>query len=237
MSYWEFLLPFSVLLCALSVIRLWFRPVRRPWMVTLSVVLLFLISSDLVASFLSSLLEHRYDELSLSEQAGDAIVILSGGVDAQERSDEGLPALAHDTYLRCVQGANLFRRRPVPVVVTGRSCAPAMAHFLEAQGVIPSSIWVENASANTHENAAFSASMLRARGISRAFVVTDAKSMLRAELCFKKEGIDVVPSPVGLGSFELQISSLVPNWKAIRSNGDALHEIGGLVWYRWNGWI
>jgi uncharacterized SAM-binding protein YcdF (DUF218 family) len=232
----EFLLPFALLLAVISLVRLWRRSRPRPWMLALSITVLILLSSSLVASFLSMLLEARYEGRHFADTA-DAIVVLSGGVEPQD-VDHPFPVLAQDSYTRCLKGAWLHRSRPQrPILVTGHDCATPMAHLLQSEGIPPSLIWKEDCATTTHENAVYSGAILRSNGIRTVALVTDAKSMLRAELCFRREHISVIPSPVELEVFQLDPWIFIPSWKAIRSNGEALHEIVGLVWYRWRGWI
>jgi len=95
----------------------------------------------------------------------------------------------------------------------------------------------EDRATNTHENAIYSAEIVRANHLGPVVLVTDAKSMLRAELTFRKQGITVVPYPVGLGSFEFWIFDLLPSWQALRNNAESVHEYFGLLRYRWSGWI
>ena len=236
MNYVDFVLPLALLLAVIALLRLWRHSTSRPWMLTISITGLLLLSSNLVASFLSMLLETRYDGRHFADTS-DVIVVLSGGIEPAD-ANRSSAILAPDTYARCVQAAELYRSRPArPILVTGRDSSGAMAHFLELSGVSPSQIWQEDRAINTHENAINSSAILHTKGIHTATLVTDAKSMLRAELCFRKDRIDVIPSPVGLGEFELDIRSFIPSWQAIRANCDALHELVGLAWYRSRGWI
>jgi uncharacterized SAM-binding protein YcdF (DUF218 family) len=112
-----------------------------------------------------------------------------------------------------------------------------MARLLESEGVAQNLILQEGQAKNTHENALYSARLLRANRIGTVVLVTDAKSMLRAELCFRKEGVPIIPYSVGLGTFEFGLLDLVPSWQAIKANSDTLHEFLGLLKYRWAGWI
>ena len=112
-----------------------------------------------------------------------------------------------------------------------------MARLLESEGVAQNLILQEDRATNTHENAVYSAKLLRANRIGTVVLVTDAKAMLRAELCFRKEGVPVIPYPVGLRSFKFSLLDLVPRWQAIKGNSDTLHEFLGLLRYRWAGWI
>ena len=59
-------------------------------------------------------------------------------------------------------------------------------------------IWTEERSRSTHENAVFGAEILRQHEIGRIALVIEARSMLRAESCFRKQGITVVAAPCEL---------------------------------------
>jgi uncharacterized SAM-binding protein YcdF (DUF218 family) len=98
-------------------------------------------------------------------------------------------------------------------------------------------IWTERRSRSTHENAAYGAAILREHGIGTILLVTEAKDMLRAELCFKKEGLAVIPYPLSLRNMEHPLDELIPNSKAIARNERTLHETLGLGWYWLRGWI
>lgn len=70
------------------------------------------------------------------------------------------------------------------------------ARFLVWAGVRPADIILENKSRNTHENARFSARMLRDRfGTNRCVLVTSATHMRRAVACFRKENVQPTPFP------------------------------------------
>lgn len=71
-----------------------------------------------------------------------------------------------------------------------------IARFLIVSGVRPGDIVFENKSRNTHENARFTARMLRDRfGANRCVLVTSAWHMRRAVACFRHENVQPVPFP------------------------------------------
>src|SRR5262249_53205791 len=76
------------------------------------------------------------------------------------------------------------------------SIARLMGDFLLGQGVGDAGLIVEGRSGNTYENAVESSKLLREQGIRRIILVTDAEHMLRASACFRKQGMEVIPSPV-----------------------------------------
>ncbi|PYS28433.1 MAG: hypothetical protein DMG11_12730 [Acidobacteria bacterium] len=86
-------------------------------------------------------------------------------------------------------------------------------------------------------DALYSAQILRQHGISRIALVTDARSMLRAAACFRKQGLTVVPAPFRFYNVDLTFEDLLPTWRAIESNGETFHELVGLLWYWFRGRI
>jgi uncharacterized SAM-binding protein YcdF (DUF218 family) len=234
--YADPLLPLALGLTIASLLLAWRKPKQSPWMLTLSVLMLLIISSSPLAALFSKSLEAPYDGRTFADR-GEAIVVLSGACSASDPYGPHV-ALGVDSYNRALSAAQLYRsQRPRLVIVSGSQCAAPIARLLESEGVATEFILQEGRANNTHENAEYSATIVRSKGIHTVVLVTDAKSMLRAEMCFRKEGISVVPYPVGLGRWKFDFSELIPNWEAIRSNSDTLHELSGLLWYRWHGWI
>lgn len=75
-----------------------------------------------------------------------------------------------------------------------------MADWAAAQGLSPDRIIRERRSANTAENAAFTAAILRSKGVSRVALVTETLHSPRAARFFERQGLSVVnqasvPSP------------------------------------------
>jgi uncharacterized SAM-binding protein YcdF (DUF218 family) len=179
----------------------------------------------------------RYDR-AVRDRAG-AIVVLAANVDpARLHFPIALPD--RDTYARCRYAAWLYSSwRTLPVFVSGGnrsagqpSFADAMAHVLKSEGVPASDIVLDDRSLNTWENAVFTAELLRQRNITRIVLVVDALSMMRAERCFRSQGIEVIPAPILQVSVSMTARDLIPSWRALRLNEVALHEIVGLAWYK-----
>jgi uncharacterized SAM-binding protein YcdF (DUF218 family) len=191
----------------------------------------------------AQLLEWPYRNVRQPNGPADAIVVLSSYV---EPSSDTTPFVLPDTmtFARCRYGALLYNQwRPVPVFVSGGgaskdgSYASTMAQLIEREGVPREQIVLEEKSTNTHENAAFTAELLRQRGFHTAVLVMEADGMLRAEKCFRREGIAVIPAPFRRRTLGYQVADLLPSWQAVRGNERTLHELGGLAWYKLRGWI
>lgn len=69
--------------------------------------------------------------------------------------------------------------------------AEAMKRFLEARGILPERIILEDRSVSTRENVRFSAELLKARGISRAVIATNEFHQYRAGIYAKRNGLTV----------------------------------------------
>ena len=96
---------------------------------------------------------------------------------------------------------------------------------------------MEGDSRSTAENASFSAKILRSHGVQKIALVTDAFHMRRAEMCFRKQGFDVVPAP---SSFQSApnipcYAWLLPNSDAMNRNDRSFHEWIGIVAYKLGG--
>jgi uncharacterized SAM-binding protein YcdF (DUF218 family) len=234
----------TLLLLALAV---GIRARSRRILVT-ATALLFLWTWPPFSTLAIGTLEWWYPIRALPAGDAEAIVVLSGGVYDRNRSmPEDLPR--SDTYYRTSYASWLYRNwRPLPIVVSGGSTghkqppvvlADVMRRVLVEQGVPPAMIWPEAQSHSTYENALYSARLLRSRGIRRIALVTEAHHMLRSEMAFRRQGLDVTPAPMAYRYIEFsgQAEQFVPNYTAVETNELALHEWLGLLWYRLSGKI
>jgi uncharacterized SAM-binding protein YcdF (DUF218 family) len=141
------------------------------------------------------------------------------------------------TMERMRAGAELHRRTGLPILVSGGSflgdptpLAAMMASSLKEDFGIDVR-WQEDQSADTWQNAQFSASVLRAAGISRVYLVTSVWHMRRALFAFRHFGVDAVPAPVqpAARGWSWNLLTLRPSfWQA---SYFALHEWLGLAYY------
>ena len=98
-------------------------------------------------------------------------------------------------------------------------------------------IWTEPRAMNTHESALYSSEILKAHGIRRVILVTEANSMPRAVRSFTHHGIAAVPAPSRYIHLYGNANDLWPGWDPIALNEETVHELVGLVWYKLRGWI
>lgn len=203
---------------------------------------MFLVAWPPVAWLSSSILEGWYSPALPDLNGAGAIVVLSANV-IPPSDDYPVSVPDWDTYERSRYAAWVHREIPsVPIVTTGgrsidhtESFAATMRDLLVELGVPGEQVLLEERSSSTYENAVGSTAMLRGRGIQKIVVVTQAYHMVRAEQCFRKLGMDVIPAPCGFQRPSLKFHNFLPAWQAVRSNERTLHEILGLLWYKAQG--
>ena len=181
----------------------------------------------------SNLLTLPFDRpaFEASDAAGaQAIVILGGGTrrDAPEYAGDTLGRL---TLERVRYGARVVKLTRLPALVSGgrllgarQSEAKLMSEALLAEYGVPVR-WNENRSRNTHENAQFSAALLKQDGVRRIVLVAHAIDMPRAIAEFAAAGIEVVPAATGLPSRQLPtVWDWLPSIYALQDSRDAIYE-------------
>jgi uncharacterized SAM-binding protein YcdF (DUF218 family) len=160
------------------------------------------------------------------------IVVLGGGLrrQAPEYRDDTPNRL---TLERVRYAARLARQTGLPVLVAGgkiydgRAEADVMREVLEREYSVPVQ-WVERSSRNTHENAIFSASLLKAAGISRVLLVSHGVDSRRARREFVAAGIEVIPAPTVIPSKTVGVdgpADLMPSMNALLGSYLALYEL------------
>lgn len=164
----------------------------------------------------------------------------TGGGRLYSAPDDGGRDLPNaQTLLRLRRAAQIQRLTNLPILVSGGSPeiaalseAELMARSLQEDFRVPVK-WVEGRSDNTAQNAQRSAELLKAAGINRIFLVTDAMHMPRAKNIFLSTGLIVIPAPTGFHAQNaLQPHDFLPTAGALKDSHYAMHEWLGLLWYR-----
>jgi len=244
-------IPLLLVLTAAALVRDWRRGGKPRC--SLACGVLWLLVSWYPVSFLAvGTLEWQYSVEPLPKGHAEAIVVLSGAA-FEPTPYRPIAYLGSDSYVRCRHAAwlrenwNAAEATKLPILACGGVMASqpgltltdVMKEHLEAEGVPPEAIWTESRSTTTFENALHAADILRARGIRRIALVTNGYHMPRAERCFRRVGLEVVPAPCGLRSarFRFEFADLIPNHHAIDSSSRAFHEWVGILWYGLSGKI
>jgi uncharacterized SAM-binding protein YcdF (DUF218 family) len=242
-----FVYPLGLAVALGVVALLGFRRLRRVAM-ALSLVILWVASMPVSASFLLHAFEGQYPPIAIENLPHADVAIVLGGSIGQPFPPRVAPDLS-DAVDRVIHAARLFRAGKVQyILVSGgnqlyQSKAPPESHLvadlLVELGVPRSAIVEDTESANTHENAVNSAAIMRSRGWSTALLITSAAHMPRAVATFTRVGVNLTPAatdvkfvyPMYGGLFDL-----LPEAGALASTTNAIKELIGLIVYRLRGW-
>ncbi|WP_298014985.1 YdcF family protein [uncultured Castellaniella sp.] len=193
------------------------------------------------------LLEQRYPHQPAAMlPAAQAIVVL-GGSTANGRPNWFESYDPKTTVPRTDTAILLYAAGKAPLIVVsgaaldgGVSEARMMATALERDGVPPSAIIQENHSLTTHQNALYTAKVLRQHGIQRFLLVTSALHMPRAMASFQKQGLNPIaaPSPPQIVvPDEPDFSFWLPDLRTLNASRSIVKEYLGLLVYWVRGWV
>jgi uncharacterized SAM-binding protein YcdF (DUF218 family) len=173
--------------------------------------------------------------------AAQAIVVLSAEAD-REAPEYGAASVGMMTLVRIRYAAALYKRTHLPVLTSGgrpgsdvEPLGSMMARVLEQEFDTPVR-WREDRSADTWENAAFSAELLKKEGVTRVLLVTHAWHLPRSVRAFAAHGIEAIGAGTAYRSPAIvDWTSFVPSTTALRDTTFALHEWYGRLAYAFRG--
>jgi uncharacterized SAM-binding protein YcdF (DUF218 family) len=237
----ELILPPAapLLLIAAGLLLARSRPVEGKAIAWFGVALLWLLSVPVVAGGLLRAAQ-KYPSLDLSRQTGAGAIVILGAGAYEEEPEYEADAPDSDTLARITYGAYVAKSTGLPVLVSGASTvsstsvASVMERFLRRDFNCPVQ-WVETRSLDTHENAIFSAAILRPAGVQRVILVTSATHMARSLQEFRAAGLEVVPAPTAFMTHgRLGVLKFLPDIQALHHSRDALYELFGraVLWLK-----
>ncbi len=244
----DLLQPFGWLMwgTAMSVAWVWWRkpelqrPLRWPAILFLG---LFLDSLPATAWLTSAFFETRFERVTRRPDNVQAIVVLGANA-IPPRPPETVTRPGHGSLLRALRAAELYRDGPpCPVIISGGKPEPSapgdspgrtMAEVLRRAGVADRDITIDEDSRDTAQNAAFTAKLLRERGLAtNVLLVTSASHLWRSERLFVKQQIDVIPAGCDYQLDHIDPGPFLfwPRASAIQANQGNFHEALGFVVY------
>ena len=169
------------------------------------------------------------DPAKVADAQAQAIVILAGGSANRAAPEYGNAPSAGDALLeRLAYGAYLAHRTGLPVLVSGDFAESDAMRTVLARDFGVTTRWTESRSRDTFQNAAYSAPLLKAAGVSRILLVTSASHAYRAMREFEAAGLSVVPAPVGIWTpQERSVRHFLPSLAGLRDSAEALYELVG----------
>ncbi|MFH1603009.1 MAG: YdcF family protein [Pseudomonadota bacterium] len=187
-----------------------------------------------VADALMHGLENR-PPISARELArAQAIVILGGGTYAAA-PEYGGDTVNRWTLERVRYGAQLQKRSGLPILVSGgapfggRPEGEAMKEAIERDfhGRVQ---WLDNASRDTAENAAYSATILKAASVKRIALVSHGWHLPRAVELYERQGLEVLAAPTGFSTRAPSLfAQALPSADSLYKSSIALHEWLGIL--------
>jgi len=171
------------------------------FLMCISLVLLWVSSTQVVAERILSSLERLYPPVSLQEMPRADAIVLLGGVTRGRTPGNDLTDLGGGVD-RIIHAARLFKAAKAPLLVLSggnepgyRSEAEDMADILQLMDMPADKILLESKSRNTRQNALYCRDIFRRKRIRNILLVTSASHMRRAEGIFIGTGTFVIPAP------------------------------------------
>ncbi len=176
--------------------------------------------------------------------------IMLGGAIRYFNSTAQRPAFGQGVD-RFMQILDLYQKRKIQriiissgsgsLVYTDIKEADLLRNLLISFTIDSTHVFAESQSRNTHENAVCTAQLLKANNFKGPFVlVTSAFHMRRAVLCFKKQGVDVIPFPVDQHAGKNTLTPdrlIIPNTEILQYWNLLFHEWVGMATYKMAGYI
>ncbi len=198
---------------------------------------LWILSTPLFAGRLTGWTEMAGPDLDVAlagkDPAKTALVVLAGGLRTASTAVPPRERLDAATTGRVMGAARLYHRHHFGFLVLAAGTpveAEAMVDLFTTLGVPEDRLVREERSANTKENALFSAPLLRERGATTVVLATSATHLRRAVRLFERAGVAVVPAPVDVhGPGGLEADFWLPSSWALAGTQVCLHELLGLA--------
>jgi uncharacterized SAM-binding protein YcdF (DUF218 family) len=242
------LLPVVWVLGLLAFAFLTRSQVRRKKLLGVSIVLFFFFSNDWLATRAYSLWEYPVIPIQSVTQKYDVAVVLGGFTDlSKQPRDRVYLSQGAD---RLMHALLLYRLGKVKTILaSGGSGIPNFQDAAEAERIRDvlkicqmdtCDILLEPNARNTHENAVFSAKIIREhfKG-GKVLVFTSAFHCRRAHACFRKQGLEVDMFPVDFRFTDPSFNKekfFIPSDGAWDKWGLLIHEIAGYLTYKLAGY-
>ncbi|MBI3583018.1 MAG: YdcF family protein [Nitrospinae bacterium] len=215
------------------------------YLLALGISILFLLSISPVSDGLVYFLESQYQPPSKEAiSKADIIVILNGGV-SPSGGFRKKPEASGATYSRVFNGVEIFKQCNAKILALSgigdqkdiEGTANVMKDFAISLGVPADKIIVEPKSRNTFEHTVELAKLFPPTKDLKIGIVTSALHMPRSVQLFQKKFPPdaIIPLPVGYiySPLEYEIESLIPSSHTLSKSSYAIHELLGMIWYKY----
>ncbi len=217
-----------LILCMLGALLLWRRKRVGGVLLAVGLISMWLFATPIVADAVWRLAE-RYPALDLSKPTNAQAIVIIGGGGQRLFAPEYAGPSADDLLLeRLSYGAFVARRTGLPILVSGAPTEALIMSTSLSRDFGRNVRWIENRSADTYQNARFSARILHAEGIEHIILVTSSVHLWRAAHEFQDAGLDVIPGPSGVSVYRKPGPlRLVPSAGALMRSSAGVYELIG----------
>lgn len=235
--------PLTISLLAILVLAI-ARAIGSRWLTLLAIVAglpALGLMTPLGANLLVLAIERQVDVSPDSPvcQNLDAIVLLSGGLRRPAEAPDDFDALTPESLSRLFTFINMHRDSRLPLVIAGGGPfqiaeSDVIAELLERHQQWPEAVIREVDSIATRDSASAVAELL-GPGRRRIALTTSALHLPRAHFAFSQAEFTVCPWPLNRRYLKARgITALLPSSSALRKSESALHELIGMLYYRFS---
>ena len=190
-----------LLLAALGLLLIRRRPRLGKSLAWSGLALLWLLATPAVTKPMLATVED-VPPLDIAQAKGAQAIVVLGGGSYHAAPEYGGDTVSRWSLERIRYAARLQRETGLPLLVSGGAPLGGVAEGRSMRAALEREFgakvrWVEDASADTRENARLSAPMLREAGVRRILLVTHAWHMQRALGEFAAAGLEIVAAPTG----------------------------------------
>ncbi len=232
------LLPPGVFVLVILAGLLFWRCKLGKWLTALAMLLLYVLSTPLTASWLMAQVEALPLAAPTPLDSINAIVCLGGGKRFGAIDLPGNETVNNVTLARLRYAARLHRQTGKPILVSGGAPAGGIPEAELMRQALNDDFrvevrWVEKQANDTRDNAVMTAALLPA-DLRTILLVTSANHMPRARKAFEAAGFKVIAAPTDYTNrAPISPLSALPTTSAFYSSSIALRELTGSWWYQW----
>lgn len=213
-----------------------------------AVILFFVFTNNFLIDMLLRGWEIDLVSTEKLDKSYDVGVVLGGGMVNIDRTHNR--KIFRNNTDRFLQALDLFNHKRINRILISSGAGSILFRdvvesdlikdFLIDNNVPDSLVLVDAKSDNTHENALFTKALLEKLKIKKVLLITSASHMRRAKACFQKIGVEVDVYPtdklVSVWRFDPEYL-LIPNFGALKRWDTLIHELVGLITYKFMGYI
>ena len=241
----------TVLILAAIIVRMLGKVRTARTLIVLSVLVLIVCSSPFVAQRLAAYLEDQYPPVTIAELPASNVAVVLGGLLLPPLPPRNQIELVGSSD-RLLHAARIYKQGKIKhIYLSGGNVFDGFApkdesaygqSLLEEWGVPLNRIGTGGESRTTYQNAIETRNYLSKNGwINKpVLLITSALHMPRAVETFRAAGVKVIPAATDIQvttSTTPAIFGFLPSAGALQLTTRAWHELAGVWYYRYRGWI